>query len=128
MGRQAKQRRHFPAEPGPASSGNDAVEWPSAIVPGRWVDGDGTSWHLRGGEPPVKRVEHLLRSPEVPVLHFHGPDAPTEVAGPDRAALWERVRPYLRETVREPGDRTTFDVAEFKDDRRRYMLVIEEGC
>jgi hypothetical protein len=76
----------------------------------------------------VKRVEHLLRSPEIPVLHFYGPDAPTEVAGPDREALWERVRPYLRETVREPGDHTTFDVAEFKDDRRRYMLVIEEGC
>jgi hypothetical protein len=92
------------------------------------VDAEGTSWHLRGGEPPAKRVEHLLRAPDVPVLHFHGPDAPTEVGEADREALWQRVRPYLRETVREPGDHTTFDVAEFKDDRRRYMLVIEEGC
>lgn len=128
MGRQAKQRRQIPASSDEPPSAGDTIAWPSAIVPGEWVDADGTSWRLRGGEPPVKRVEHLLRSPEVPVLHFHGPDAPTEVAEADREALWQRVRPYLRQTVREPGDHTTFDVAEFKDDRRRYMLVIEEGC
>jgi hypothetical protein len=29
--------------------------------------------------------------------------------------------------VQEPDDHTSFDVAEFKDDRRRYMLVIEES-
>jgi hypothetical protein len=97
-------------------------------LPGQWVDADGTSWRLRGGEPPVKRVEHLLRSPDVPVLHFYGPDAPTEVAEADREALWQRVRPYLRQTVQEPDDHTSFDVAEFKDGRRRYMLVIEESA
>ncbi|SDO45925.1 hypothetical protein SAMN05428965_4025 [Geodermatophilus sp. DSM 45219] len=128
MGKRARQRRQPPAATGASPSVGDAVPWPSAIVPGTWVDAAGTSWHLRGGEPPVKRVEHLLRSPEVPVLHFYGPDPPREVAEADRETLWQRMRPYLRETVREPGDHTTFDVAEFKDDRRRYMLVIEEGC
>ncbi len=126
MGKRARQRRQPPAATDGSSVG-DAVPWPSAIVPGEWVDAEGTSWHLRGGEPPAKRVEQLLRSADVPVLHFHGPDAPTEVAEADREALWQRVRPYLRETVREPGDHTSFDVAEFKDDRRRYMLVIEES-
>jgi hypothetical protein len=47
---------------------------------------------------------------------------------PDREELWQRVRPYHRGTVQEPGDHTSFAVAEFKDDRRRYMLVIEESC
>ena len=128
MGKRAKQRRPAPAAPDQSSSVGDAVPWPSAIIPGQWVDAEGTSWRLRGGEPPVKRVEHLLRSPDVPVLLFYGPDAPTEVPEADREALWQRMRPYLRQTVREPGDHTSFDVAEFKDDRRRYMLVIEEGC
>ena len=128
MGKRAKQRRPAPAAPDQSSSVGDAVPWPSAIIPGQWVDAEGTSWRLRGGEPPVKRVEHLLRSPDVPVLHFYGPDAPTEVPEADREALWQRMRPYLRQTVREPGNHTSFDVAEFKDDRRRYMLVIEEGC
>ena len=77
---------------------------------------------------PSKRVEHLLRSPGVVVLRFYGPDAPTQVAETDREALWQRVRPHLRQTVRQPGDHTSFDVAEFTDDRRRYMLVIEESC
>ena len=128
MGKRARQRRQPPAATGGSASAGDAIPWPSAIVPGEWVDADGTSWHLRGGEPPVKRVEHLLRSPEVPVLHFYGADPPREVGEADREALWQRMRPYLRQTVREPGDHTTFDVAEFKDGRRRYMLVIEEGC
>jgi hypothetical protein len=77
----------------------------------------------------VKRVEHLLGSPEVRVLLFYGPDAPTEVSPGDRGALWHRMRPYLRESVGgAPGDFTDFRVAEFKDDQRRSLLVIEESC
>ena len=131
MGRQAKQRRQSPttADP-PDGSEAGAVEWPSAIRSGRWVDAEGTQWHLRGGvgDLPEKRVVHLLRSPEVAVLHFSGPDAPTEVALPDREALWQRVRPYHCEMARDPSDHTDVAVAEFKDDRRRYLLVIEESC
>jgi hypothetical protein len=127
VGKQAKQRRQPPADSDESSVG-DAIPWPSAIIPGRWVDAGGTSWRLRGGDVPEKRVEHLLRSPDVAVLHFYGTDAPTEVAVPDREELWQRVRPYHRGTVQEPGDHTSFAVAEFKDDRRRYMLVIEESC
>ena len=128
MGRQAKRRRQASASSDQPVSTGDAIPWPSAIQQGHWVDAEGTSWRLRGGDILEKRVEHLLRSPDVPVLHFYGPDAPTEVAVPDREALWQRVRPYHRGVVREPGDHTSFDVAEFKDDRRRYLLVIEEGC
>jgi hypothetical protein len=78
---------------------------------------------------PTKRVEHLLRSPEVRTLLFYGPDAPTEVGPADREALWQRVRPYLREpSLRDPHDHTDFNVAEFKDEQRRLLLIIEESC
>ena len=130
MGKQAKQRRHSPMAADPSDgSGAGAVEWPSAIRSGRWVDAEGTHWHLRGGvgDLPEKRVVHLLRSPEVAVLHFSGPHAPAEVALPDREALWQRLRPYHCETAREPDDPMHVAVAEFKDDRRRYLLVIEES-
>jgi hypothetical protein len=118
-----------PAEP--SASGGGVVEWPSPIGDGVWVDAAGTRWRLRGErwQTPVQRVEHLLRSPEVRVLLFYGPDAPTEVGPADRAALWQRMRPYLREpVVRAPGDFTDFHAAEFRDDGRRSLLIIEESC
>ncbi|MPQ99577.1 hypothetical protein GB931_16965 [Modestobacter sp. I12A-02628] len=113
------------------SVGANYMEWPSAIRAREWVDADGTRWRPRsgGGTPPKKRLEHLLASPEVRVLHFYGPDAPTAVALPDREALWQRVRSYLREpVVRASDDYTDFRVAKFRDERRRSLLVIEESC
>jgi len=39
------------------------------------------------------------------------------------------LRPYIRERRQQtPDDHTHFDVAEFKDDRRRSLLVVEESC
>lgn len=114
-----------------SSAGGHHVEWPSAIRAREWVDPDGARWRPRsGGEtPPRKRLEHLLASPEVRVLHFYGSDTPTAVAPPEREALWQRVRPYLREpVVRAPNDHTDFRVAEFRDEQRRSLLVIEESC
>ncbi|MGX5653784.1 hypothetical protein ACWKWC_03335 [Geodermatophilus nigrescens] len=74
-------------------------------------------------------MAHLLRAPEVAVLLFYGPGAPTEVAPADREALWQRVRAYLHEpTLRPSGDYTDFKAAEFKDEQRRSLLVIEESC
>ena len=115
----------------PSASGGGVVEWPSPIRDGEWVDAAGTRWRLRGErwQIPAKRVEHLLRSPEARVLLFYGPDAPTEVAPADRDALWQRIRPYLREpVVRAPGDFTDFQAGEFRDDERRSLLIIEESC
>jgi hypothetical protein len=80
------------------------------IRDGEWLDAAGTRWRLRGErwQTPAKRVEHLLRSPEVRVLLFYGPDAPTGVGPADRDALWQRMRPYLREpVVRAPGTSRT---------------------
>ncbi|OLR94434.1 hypothetical protein [Actinokineospora bangkokensis] len=102
------------------------VEAPSAIRGKGWVDADGKRWVRRGGGVEVKRAERLLASADVRVLHFCGPDAPVEVAVGDRAALWERVRPYLRGRGKEVH--ADFAVAEFRDGQRRTMLVIEESC
>ncbi|HEX8080787.1 MAG TPA: hypothetical protein VF557_11295 [Jatrophihabitans sp.] len=134
MSKRRKQREQ-PAPPGeaaePSACDGGTVEWPSPIRDGEWVDAAGTRWRLRGGrwQAPAKRVEHLLRTPEARVLLFYAPDAPTEVAPGDRDALWQRMRPYLRESVvRAPGDFTDFQVGEFRDDERRLLLIIEESC
>lgn len=96
-----------------------------------WVDADGSRWRLRG-EPhaqlPVKRIEHLLHAPETRVLHVVPVEGPADVPTAEREALWQRMRPYLRDERRRPGDHTSFRVAEFRDDQRRSLLVIEESC
>ena len=92
--------------------------------------GDGTTWRRRGdGAAAVKRVEHLIRAPDVRVLLVHGPDAPTEIPPDEREELWQRIRPHLRGTYEHgPGDRSDFEVAEFTDDRRRSLLIVQEYC
>ncbi|MBF0688592.1 MAG: hypothetical protein IR158_12615 [Cellulomonas sp.] len=113
-------------EPSPAGHGG---EWPSPIRDGVWLDAAGTRWRRRGGLCTDKRVRRLLGSPEVRVLLFYGPHAPTEVEPADRDALWQRMSRYLEEpAVRDPGDFTDFDTGEFRDDQRRTLLVVEESC
>ena len=132
--RRKRERESALPEPAvePIASGERVeVEWPSPIRDGEWVDPAGTRWRLRGArwQTPAKRVEQLLRSAETGVLLFYGPDAPTEVAPADRDALWQRIRPYLRQPlVRAPGDFTDFFAGEFRDDQRRALLIIEESC
>lgn len=134
MSKRAKQRdQSLPSvEPSePEASDEGGVEWPSPLRDGGWVDVDGTRWTVRGTAQtlPSKRVEHLLRSPQVRVLLCYGPEAPTEVGVDGREALWMRVRPYLRKHVVRPhGDRTEFRTGELRDDRRRSLLVVEESC
>lgn len=140
MSERAEQRGKSPRQvepapqverPEPEASDEGGVEWPSPLRDGGWVDPDGTRWTVRGTAQtlPSKRVEHLLRSPQVRVLLCYGPEAPTEVGVDDREALWMRVRPYLRKHVVRPrGDRTEFRTGELRDDRRRSLLVVEESC
>jgi hypothetical protein len=107
------------------------LETPRPIRDGVWTDSDGNRWRRRGERDAtsVKRVEHLMLSSDVAVLLFYGSGRPTEVSPSERMALWERMRPYLRGPLRRaPGDQTDFRVAEFKDDQRRSLLVIEESC
>lgn len=100
------------------------------IRDGRWADADGTTWRRRGdGAGAVKRMERLIRAPDVRVLLVYGPDAPTEIVPADREELWQRIRPHLRGTYeRGAGDMSDFQVAEFKDDRHRSLLIVQESC
>jgi len=68
-----------------------------------------------------------MSSAETRVLLFYRPDGPTEVGLVDRQALRDRALPYLYGEPRR-GDHTDFFAAEFRDERRRSLLVIEQVC
>lgn len=101
--------------------------WPQPIHDGHWTDDNGTQWHMRGarGQIPHRALlRRLLKLPDLRVLHAYGPD-PTEVSGPEREALLERVERYF---AGEGPPHSAFWLAEFRDDDRHVMLVIQEAC
>jgi hypothetical protein len=118
-----------PSSAKPPVNETGPVQWPSPIRDRYWKDEDGTEWHPRSGGqcPPPKRLRQLMNSAETRVLLFYGPDGPTEVALADRDALQDRATPYLYGEPRR-GDHTNFYAAEFRDGRRRSLLVIEQVC
>ena len=103
-----------------------AGAWPRPIREGQWVDDRGVHWHIRGrsiepGGPPLRR---LLKRTDLRVLHAYGTQ-PREVEGREREALLERVRRFAA------GDAppfSTFWLAEFRNEDRQVMVVIEEAC
>jgi hypothetical protein len=100
--------------------------WPRPIRDGRWIDDNGTHWHIRGGQIQVhrRRLRRLLKRPDLRILHAYGLH-PTEVSGRDRQALLEQVERYL---AGEAHPHSEFRLAEFRDDNHHVMLVIEEDC
>jgi hypothetical protein len=107
--------------------GEHAAEaWPQPIRDGQWVDDCGAHWHIRGRgiEPTGPALRRLLKRTDLRVLHAYGAQ-PHEVSGREREALLERVRRFAA------GDAPThsaFRLAEFRNDDRQVMLVIEEAC
>ena len=104
----------------------EAQTWPRPIHAGCWTDDDGTQWHLRGGRAqlPDRVLRRLLKRTDIRVLHAYGPN-PTEVTGTDLEALLERVERYLAGAA---APTSQFWLAEFRDELRNVMLVIEEAC
>ena len=101
--------------------------WQQPVRDGVWTDADGTVWRLRHNVG-LRRIARLVAAPDVRVLLAYGPDDPTEVPPIDRADLWARALPYLQDRAGAAGDHTSFVVAEFRDDRRRVLVVLEESC
>lgn len=100
--------------------------WPRPIREGQWVDDRGTHWHIRGRmiDPGGSPLRRLLRRTDLRVLHAYG-IRPREVDGREREALLERVRRFAA------GDAPRFSafwLAEFRNEDRQVMLVIEEAC
>ncbi len=97
----------------------------SPITDGRWVDRDGVVWHRHDHGLTVARLRALFRDADVRVVHVM--DEVEELDAVGRAELWTRMRPYLKERPREPGDHTDFLAGEFRSGTSR-LLVVEETC
>ena len=112
------------------SNGTDqehgAQAWPQPIREGDWTDGAGITWRIRGRgiEPRGPTLRRLLKRPDLRVLHAYGPH-PLEVSGRERDALLERVERYV---AGEGAPHSVFVLAEFRNNDRQAMLVIEEAC
>ena len=102
----------------------DAGTWPSPIADRQWLDDAGKSWHMRGDALDAKRTRRLLAQPDVRVLHCYGMH-PHEVSGAERQALFTRVEQFFEG---QAPPMSTFDLAEFRDEDRAVMLVVEESC
>lgn len=89
-----------------------------------WTDpGTGTTWHIRGAPLDARSARRLMLRADLLVLRAYGP-RPAVGGGDERAGLFERVRQFLDGNAPRF---TSFDLAEFRDDQRRVMLVVQES-
>lgn len=103
-------------------------DWHQPIRSGEYTDDTGARWQLRGGDLSWKSVERLIRDPQVRVLHTYlneGRDVTLE----HRDSFTAMIRPYLDGKQGDAvNDHTDFRAAEFLDERRRSLLIVEETC
>ena len=106
-----------------------AVAWRQPLVDGEFTDEVGVWWQLRGdGSIPWKRVEQLLKDPQVRVLRFYLNEA-RDVLPEERESFSAEIRPYLTDKiVRTAGDFTDFFAGEFKDEHHNHLLLVEQSC
>jgi hypothetical protein len=98
--------------------------WPAPIADRQWTDGQGTRWHMRGGSLTARAARRLLRQPGIAVLHVYGAGV-REPAGAQRAALTDRIEQFFA-GLAPPG--SEFAIAEFRNDQRQVLLVVQESC
>jgi hypothetical protein len=105
-------------------TGSSWQDWPSPIGDEHWVDQQGSRWQMRGGLLTAEQAQRLLRQPEVAVLHVCGV-SPRQVTGPEREALTGQIEQFFAGCTPSMSD---FAIAEFRDDQRRVLLVVQESC
>jgi hypothetical protein len=110
------------ARPAPAVTGRHS--WPTPIRDKSWTDRQGNRWRMRGGLLTAKQARRLFRRPDVAILHVYGLD-PRQVTGPERDALIGRIEEFFTDTA---PPMTDFAIAEFHNDQRQTMLVVQESC
>jgi hypothetical protein len=107
-----------------AASENAWRDWPSPIRAKHWADKHGNQWRMRGGMLTARKASRLLRLSDVTVLHIYGPD-PCPVTGPEREALIGRIEEFFAGDAPPMSD---FAIAEFRNDQRQVMLIVQESC
>jgi hypothetical protein len=118
----AEPGQKIAAQPAPADTGRHT--WPAPIRDKHWTDQQGNRWRMRGGPLTAKQARKLFRRPEVAILHIYGLD-PRRVTGPERSELIARIEQFF---ARAAPPTTDFAIAEFRNDQRQAMLVVQESC
>lgn len=103
---------------------SDAGVWPSPIRDGEWFDEAGRRWHVRVPDLDLRQARRLLTRPDARALHCYGMH-PTEISSAELEALLARVDDFFHGHAPQWSQ---FRLAEFRDDERATMLVIEEWC
>ncbi len=78
---------------------------------------------MRGGSLERRQVVRLLKRPDLRVLHVYGPE-PVETDGASAQLVASLTAFYDGEA----GPFAGFRVADFRDDARRVLLVVEQSC
>ena len=100
----------------------------SPLNSGVYTGSDGTRWTVRGGELGWTRIKHLVLDAEIPVVLSYLGEV-DEIDDAERQALLDRIRPFLTGGRIPKSERfTDFRAREFKDERHRSLLVVEEYC
>jgi len=79
---------------------------------------------MRGGVLAPKEVGWLVKRPGLRLLHVYGPE-PAEIQGQAAEELLTSLTAFF---AGEAGQFTTFRVADFRDEDRRVLLVVEQSC
>lgn len=109
------------AEVGPD---DQVVYWPRPVHDREWVDAEGTSWRMRGGDLDQKQFRRLLKRPDVHVVRAYGLDV-TELRDGEREALLARVEEYFRGQAPPYSE---FELGDFRDATHRVVLMVQESC
>jgi hypothetical protein len=108
----------------PHPSGQE-INYLQPLASGEYADAAGVLWRIRRGELSWTRIARSVRDPQISVVHVYLNEVRT-IAPEDREAFLQKIRPYVAGPV--PDDNTDFEVAEFRDDYRRSMILVEETC
>lgn len=102
------------------------TSWSSGPIGEReWFDDAEHRWHMRGGPLDAKRLRSILKDPELSVAHFYW-GRETTLTGAARDDLVARVLAFIEDETSLGGG--GFDLAEFRDDDGKRLLVVEESC
>lgn len=113
-------------DPALASLAVDDAEKPE-VRRREWTDDAGRVWRRRGEMLTRRRARALMDSPATTVLVFGGP-SPVRVEHADRAALRDRVAPFLDGRPSDAVGQEDYEAAEFVDEARQRLLVLYEYC